>query len=244
MTKIYDSFVYIWYNKVKKMFYIGKHLGSINDGYICSSKMMLRDYKKNPDHFKRRILHYFIDPTGSLSLEKECQWLALIKEEDLGIKYYNLKNKNFGNNRGCTKSYVWNQGLDKQQQQEYLLMRKNKLFCLLSEKPKRGVIFKPLINYHCAYCNKQFDSKKERRFCSPKCSAKWGAENGSPEKISKAMKGKKAWNKGLANPTAAENGKKSAAKQSATVTGRKLHIRPDGSRTWIYPNKAIPEDKV
>ena len=67
------------------MFYIGKHLGSINDGYICSSKMMLRDYKKNPDHFKRRILHYFIDPTGSLSLEKECQWLALIKEEDLGI---------------------------------------------------------------------------------------------------------------------------------------------------------------
>ena len=54
------------------MFYIGKHLGSINDGYICSSKMMLRDYKKNPDHFKRRILHYFIDPTGSLSLEKEC----------------------------------------------------------------------------------------------------------------------------------------------------------------------------
>lgn len=237
MIQKYDSFVYIWYNKVKKMFYIGKHLGSVNDGYICSSKMMLRDYRKNPDHFKRRILEYFVDPTGSLSLDKECQWLSLIPDEQLGKKYYNLKNKNFGNTRGCKKSYVWNQGMTKEQQKEYLEMRKNKLFCLLSEKPKKGVIFKPLINYNCAYCDKQFDSKKERRFCSPLCSSKWGFENGVAEKISKAMKGKTAWNKGLPNATAAENGKKSAAKQSATVTGRKLFIRPDGSRTWIYPNR-------
>lgn len=183
------------------MFYIGKHLGSINDGYISSSQMMLKDYRKNPEHFKRRILQYFIDPTGSLSLEKECQWLSLIKEEELGIKYYNLKNKNFGNNRGCTKSYVWNQGLNKEQQQEYLELRKNKLFCLLSEKPKKGMIFKPVITYQCAYCNNSFDSKKQRKFCSRKCSAKWGAENGNSEKISKAITGRTAWNKGLKKPS-------------------------------------------
>lgn len=32
MSLTYNSFIYIWYNTVKKMFYIGKHLGSINDG--------------------------------------------------------------------------------------------------------------------------------------------------------------------------------------------------------------------
>lgn len=225
------------------MFYIGKHSGSIHDGYVCSSKFMKIDYKRNPEHFKRRILEYVNDIDGSQMLQAELKWLSLIPDSQLGKKYYNLKNKNFGNTRGCKKSYTWNTGMSRQQQKEYTEMRKNKLFCLLSEKPKRGVIFKPLINYHCAYCDKQFDSKNERRFCSPKCSAKWGAENGAPEKISKAKKGKKAWNKGLANETAAENGKKGAAKQSATVTGRKIAII-DGKRTWIYPNKTIPEDKV
>lgn len=237
MTIQYNSFIYIWYNSVKKMFYIGKHSGSIHDGYICSSKYMKIDYRRNPEHFKRRILEYIFDTDGNQMLQAELKWLGMIPDSQLGKKYYNLKNKNFGNTRGCKKSYVWNQGLSKEQQQEYLEMRKNKLFCLLSEKPKKGMIFKPLINYHCAYCDKQFDSKKERRFCSSICSAKWGAENGSPEKISKGRMGIPAWNKGLPNPTASENGKKSAAKQSATVTGRKLFIRPDGSRTWIYPNK-------
>lgn len=142
MNPNYNSFIYICFNTIKRRFYIGKQHGSINDGYVCCAKIMLRDYRKNPDYFKRKVLEYFVDPTGSLSLDKECQWLSLIKEEELGVKYYNLKNKNFGNNRGCTKLYVWNQGWNKDQQKEYLEMRKNKLFCLLSEKPKKGVIFK------------------------------------------------------------------------------------------------------
>lgn len=81
-------------------------------------------------------------------------------------------------------------------------------------------------------------SKKERRFCSPLCSSKWGFENGVAEKFSISTKGRKAWNKGLPNPLAAENGKKSAAKQAATVKGCKMAIF-NGKRTWIYPNKEI-----
>jgi len=50
------------------------------------------------------------------------------------------------------------------------------------------------------------------------------------EKISKALKGK-------SKPYAAETGKKSAAKISATVTGRKRLYREDGSWTWQYPQK-------
>ena len=47
-----------------------------------------------------------------------------------------------------------------------------------------------------------------------------------------------SWNKGMISTVAAENGKKGSAKQSATVTGRKMAIREDGIRYWIYPNKA------
>jgi len=38
-------------------------------------------------------------------------------------------------------------------------------------------------------------------------------------------------------PTAAENGRKSAGKLSATVTGRKRLYRKDGTWTWQYPEK-------
>jgi hypothetical protein len=221
------------------MFYIGKHYGLPNDGYICSSKPMLRDYKKNPEHFKRRILQYVNEIDGSQSLDAETKWLALIPDEQLGKKYYNLKKETFGHNRGHKKSRVWNSGLSKEQQREYQELRKNKLFCLLTEKPKRGIIFKPIIEYTCGFCKKIFDSKINRKFCSKSCSAKWANANGGAERSSKANKGRLAWNKGLPNATAAANGKKSAAKQSATVTGRKLFIREDGSRTWIYPNKNL-----
>ncbi len=55
--------------------------------------------------------------------------------------------------------------------------------------------------------------------------------------ISEYRKGRPAWNKGLPNSTAAENGRKSADKQRQTVTGRKLAKRPDGTRYWTYPNR-------
>jgi hypothetical protein len=232
-----NSFIYIWFNTVKRMFYIGKHYGSVNDGYICSSKMMLIDYNRNPEHFKRRILGYVNEIDGNQSLQAELKWLSLIPDEQLGKKYYNLKNKNFGNTRGHKKSYVWNAGMSKEQEKEYREMRKNKLFCLLTEKPKRGMIFKPVIQYNCDFCGKKFEDKDVRRFCSNTCSSRWGAANGSGEKLSKALKGRKAWNKGVPNPTAAENGRKNAAKQSATVTGRRMLVKEDGTRTWIYPNQ-------
>ena len=55
-------------------------------------------------------------------------------------------------------------------------------------------------------------------------------------KVSRAMKGKTAWNKGLNNPTSAENGKRSATKQSQTVTGRRMGRDDTGKRFWIYPS--------
>lgn len=35
-----QGFVYIWYDRKRKLYYIGSHKGNINDGYICSSNRM------------------------------------------------------------------------------------------------------------------------------------------------------------------------------------------------------------
>lgn len=43
--------------------------------------------------------------------------------------------------------------------------------------------------------------------------------------------GKPAWNNGLSNPNAVNNGKRGADKLSKTVTGRKREYREDG--TWF-----------
>lgn len=193
------------------------------------------EYKHNPQYFKRRILEYVNDTNGDQLMNSEIKWLALIKYEELEVKYYNKKKTNFGNTRGCTKSYVWNQGLTKAECDEYRELRRNKLFCLLSEKPKRGMIFKPVNHFKCIWCTKDFFTKFERKFCSPRCSSKYG--NSFIKGTKMPHRSHPAWNKGLHDPNGSLNGKKSAHKQSATVTGRKMAIREDGTCYWIYPNK-------
>lgn len=40
------------------MLYVGTHKGHPTDGYICSSKILLEEYKKRPEDFSREILAY------------------------------------------------------------------------------------------------------------------------------------------------------------------------------------------
>jgi hypothetical protein len=89
------GFVYIWYDRYRKRFYIGCHWGAENDGYICSSSNMLKAYKRRPHDFKRRILKRIYTNKKDL-LEEEYKWLLLIKDEELRVKYYNLHNHHFG----------------------------------------------------------------------------------------------------------------------------------------------------
>ena len=55
------------------------------------------------------------------------------------------------------------------------------------------------------------------------------------QKMSLARQGKPSPTKGMTMSKSAENGKKSAAKISAKVTGRKRKYLPDGTWTWEYP---------
>ena len=83
------GFVYIWFDKKYKKYYIGSHWGDENDNYICSSRWMRNSYKRRSHDFKRRILVRIEKDRGDL-LAEEYKWLQLIDESELGKKYYNL----------------------------------------------------------------------------------------------------------------------------------------------------------
>jgi len=80
-----ESFVYLWRDSLKKRYYLGYHSG-YNPNYICSSKHMMKEYKKRPNDFKRKILK-----TGSrdsmFSLEQK---LLRLRKNQFGKRYYNL----------------------------------------------------------------------------------------------------------------------------------------------------------
>ena len=88
------GFVYIWMDCKHKRFYIGCRWGKEDDGYICSSTWMKQSFKRRPWDFKRRILSTGISNKPHL-LQEEFRWLSMIKNEELGKKYYNLHNHHF-----------------------------------------------------------------------------------------------------------------------------------------------------
>lgn len=84
-----SGFVYIWYDRKHKRYYIGSHWGTEDDGYICSSKWMRKAYNRRPHDFKRRIISRVIKGRGDL-LQEEYRWLQLISDDEIGSRYYNL----------------------------------------------------------------------------------------------------------------------------------------------------------
>lgn len=83
------GFIYIWYDRKRKMYYIGSHWGTEYDGYVCSSNRMRDAYRRRPHDFKRRIIQKGIRRENLLS--EEYKWLKLISDGEHGTKYYNLK---------------------------------------------------------------------------------------------------------------------------------------------------------
>jgi len=92
-----SGFIYVWYDRHNKMFYIGSHWGAEDDGYICSSSWMNRAYKQRPHHFKRRIVARGFDSRETM-IEEETRWLGMIKPNEIkpandNPRYYNLNTK-------------------------------------------------------------------------------------------------------------------------------------------------------
>ena len=86
---------------LRNMYYVGSHEGSTDDGYISSSRWFTGEVNYRPQDFRRRIIK-FIDI--SLMQTEEYRILNMIKEEEFGKKYYNLKH---GKPKGIAP---WNKG--------------------------------------------------------------------------------------------------------------------------------------
>jgi len=89
MNKEKCGFVYLWYDKKHKRFYIGCHWGRTDDGYICSSNWMRDAYNRRPLDFKRRILKNNILKRSDIYIEEQ-KYLDMIKPEEIKKRYYNL----------------------------------------------------------------------------------------------------------------------------------------------------------
>ena len=94
MSKEKYGFVYIWYDRKHKRFYIGCHWGTEDDGYICSSSWMKQAYEKRSQDFKRRILVSNITDRSQIYIEEQ-KYLDMIKKEEIKPlnempRYYNL----------------------------------------------------------------------------------------------------------------------------------------------------------
>ncbi|CAB4123029.1 hypothetical protein UFOVP29_188 [uncultured Caudovirales phage] len=252
----YTGYVYLWYDTVAKFFYVGGHYGKVEDSYVCSNKPMKRAYKLRPETFRFKVLEY-INGDTKLLRSVEQHWLDMIKDCELMIsenvqkgtcKYYNVKKTSAGgSHKGHKKNRTkpsWNKGITA----DMLHLRKNGLFCLLIDKPKNATTNPPNIaklrnkwvrktqfKITCKVCNHEFlSNRKERSVCSLSCVSKIAWINGTAKPG--FVKGKQAWNKGLSNPLAAENGRKGAEKNSKTVTGRRRKYNRDGSWIWEYPS--------
>lgn len=81
------GFVYLWFDSYQKMFYVGRHWGTIEDGYLCSSNRMRDAYRRRPKDFKRRIIKK-VDSKEQLVLEEQ-RYLDMIKPEECNTRYYN-----------------------------------------------------------------------------------------------------------------------------------------------------------
>lgn len=251
----YFGFVYIWRDKKRNKYCVGSHYGKLDDGYTSSTGYFKAAYNKRQGDFKRRILYLLIIDDKKLLLSEEQKWLSMIKNDELGKRYYNFKkNANGGNgraNKGNKSLGGWNKDITS----EMLKLREEKKFCLLIDKPKPKrfgpIIRSPETRQKMSNAKKEYwkqykikygipDKKsKIKKFKIKKPRIPWNKgktlSKEHKEQIRQKMIGRKAWNKGKVNPTASYNGKKGAKKQSEKVTGRKIAVREDGTRYWVYP---------
>lgn len=108
----YFGFVYLWYDRKKKLFCIGSTKQSLEHRYKSGTGYFSLAYKKRPQDFKRRVLFYDTIGDRDRLFEEEQRWLNMIKDEELcnnankrsgTHRYYNMKKRASGGNGGAHK---------------------------------------------------------------------------------------------------------------------------------------------
>lgn len=224
------GFVYIWFDKKHKRYYIGSHWGTENDGYVCSSRWMRKAYKRRPEDFKRRLISK-INTNRKDLLEEEYRWLSLISDEEIkSKKYYNItKHKNghwsaedYEQNIKLRISQKTKEAMAKPEVREkYLESLKNRNQVQTDEtKLKRSETMKKTMAEKFPEENrwKKLTSEERTQYYSDKAKANWckdGFKEQVGAKISESLKASKDarskhmsslrwWNNGIINKRMAD----------------------------------------
>lgn len=241
------GFVYIWYDKKRKMFYIGCHWGTEKDGYICSSNRMRDAYRRRPNDFRRKILKSNIHDRSML-LDEEYYWLKMISDEELNKKYYNAINKRFGH---------WSETQDKSGDKHPMFGKKHseesKLKMSLSRQGKEPWNKGKTKVYSEETLNKMGEKNKDNKYNLGKKRTSESKTKMSLSKIGKNTwnkgktgiysqetlrkmsensKGQVAWNKGKKCPNL--SGNNNGAKKLKGMSWKKCSVT--GKRIWILAN--------
>jgi len=215
---IYMPYVYKVTHTTTQQFYIGMRSANTvvaeNDlgvHYFTSSKFV----KSNFDCFKIKILAYFVDQEAAFEFEN------------------NLIRDNWGNSLLLNKHFQTSMSTFSMTgfaRPDQSIRNKH-----TKSKPKESR------TYVCPNCQIEHIKVehshliRKDKYCSKRCSNQSNGKKSIQHNKGKKLKntGRVAWNKGISNQHSAENGKRSAAKQSQTITGRKRKYRDDGSWFWI-----------
>ena len=104
----YNSFIYMWIDLRINKYYIGSHIGNINDGYLFGGIDIKKEYSRRPSDFIRKILSYHIVNNNFeiRSIEKDYLEEYDVENND---SFYNRTNESYG---GYHKKSVENRLLD------------------------------------------------------------------------------------------------------------------------------------
>ena len=105
------SFVYRWTDNLTGKLYIGVHKGTEYDGYVCSSRVMMKEYDVRPQDFIREILKTFDD-----YMEARAYEIELLTEVNAAANtcYYNMSNGGkplFYSPKGTIKPDHWKKNM-------------------------------------------------------------------------------------------------------------------------------------
>lgn len=91
----YNSFIYLWIDKLCNKYYIGSHIGNVNDGYLFGGIDIKKAYKKRPMDFERIILSYHDVESNFEIRDLEKSYLMKYDVEN-NQQFYNRTNESYG----------------------------------------------------------------------------------------------------------------------------------------------------
>lgn len=146
MSEITQAFVYKWIHQPTGMWYIGSRTAkgcNINDGYICSSKIVKPMIEQKPEEWKRYILH-----TGTPSDMRKMETKLLVesnaKKNMMSFNQNNADGIPTGRIKGSTKKLkkqVILDALEKALGKSFIENVMDHYFGAINTKDKASIIF-------------------------------------------------------------------------------------------------------